>query len=89
MAQVAAHPQPVLPEIAQAKPNPESSNLGPNEVTLPCLSAALAGPLLRRNSHDLQPCVQVNADSINDISAYASDQDKFSPGEGLEISQKG
>ena len=24
--------------------------------------------------------VQVNADSINDISAYASDQDKFSPG---------
>ena len=36
VAQVAAHPQPVLPEIAQAKPNPESSNLGPNEVTLPC-----------------------------------------------------
>ena len=24
--------------------------------------------------------LQVNADSINDISAYASDQDKFSPG---------
>ena len=24
--------------------------------------------------------MQVNADSINDISAYASDQDKFSPG---------
>ena len=24
--------------------------------------------------------VQVSADSINDISAYASDQDKFSPG---------
>ncbi|KAK9839421.1 hypothetical protein WJX81_001225 [Elliptochloris bilobata] len=53
VAQVAARPLQVLPEMAQAKPNPESRNLGPNEV---------------------------NADSINDISAYASDQDKFAPG---------
>ena len=53
------------------------------------LSRFASWPSIRSNTHDWQPCVQVNADSINDISAYASDQDKFSPGEGLEYHRMG
>ena len=51
------------------------------------LSRFASWPSIRSNTHDLQHGVQVNADSINDISAYASDQDKFSPGEGLDITE--
>ena len=53
------------------------------------LERCVSCPLLKRIFRNMQPCVQVNADSINDISAYASDQDKFSPGEGLAYHRRG
>ena len=46
------------------------------------MSSAALAPLCERTCFLVRPSVQVTADSINDISAYASEQDKFSPGEG-------
>ena len=41
MAHVAVRPQQVLPEVAQATPNPEGTTMGPNEVTFVCRALRL------------------------------------------------
>ena len=72
-------------------PNPESRNLGPNEVQPacdPCFARYLKFSVCRGAGQAREFKVptsqcgpsQVSSDTINDISAYASDQDKFAPG---------
>jgi hypothetical protein len=79
---------PVLAELAQATPSPEGTSMGPNEVCFPtaALAYALHGSAWSAGAFEHSAltlsAVQVTAESIEKISAYASDEDKFSPGGG-------
>jgi len=72
--------------LAQATPSPEGSSMGPNEVRSPsaALAHALHGSAWSAGGSEhialTLSAVQVTAESIEKISAYASDEDKFSPG---------